>query len=606
MFLRCSKRRKDGKAHLYWSVVENRRLSDQRVVQRHVLYLGELNGVQESSWRKTVELFGQDEDAPRQVALFPEEHAPAQVGVEEFPVVRVRLAQMALRRPRQWGAGGLGCQLWEQLGLGEFWRDQLTPGREGTRWDQVLQTLVLYRLIDPGSEWRLHRHWFDHTAIADLLGGDFALAEIHRLYACHDHLVAHNQALFDHLTARWRDLFDAQFEVLLYDLTSTYFESDPPVDPADPRRFGYSRDKRGDCVQVVIALIVTPEGFPLAYEVLPGNTTDKTTLQDFLAKIEKQYGKAQRIWVMDRGIPTEETLEQMRASDPPISYLVGTPKGKLAGLEAALATRDWQQARPRVRVKLLPQAGETYVLVQSQDRIAKERAMRRRRLRAYLDRLAEIKARQRPLRRDALHQALGAAKKDAGRDARFVQVDVQLRGEGQAQRATLSWQLDRKTLRTAWRREGRYLLRTNLTETDPAKLWEFYLQLTEVEQAFKELKGDLALRPIHHQLEPRIAAHVFVSFRAYCLQVTLKARLKRTASGLTPRAVLEKFAAVQMIDVHLPTTDGREIVMARHTQPEKDLQLLLDQLKLTLPEQGPPKIQTAPPPPEPGAKSPHL
>lgn len=591
MFLRCSKRRKDGKEHLYWSVVENRRLPDQRVVQRHVLYLGELNGVQESSWRKTVELFGQDAAAPRQVALFPEEHAPAFVGVEEFPVVRVRLAQMALRRPRQWGACWLGCQLWEQLGLGEFWRDKLTPGREGTRWDQVLQTLVLYRLIDPGSEWRLHRHWFEHTAIADLLGGDFALAEIHRLYECHDKLVAHKAALFDHLTARWRDLFDAQFEVLLYDLTSTYFESDPPVDPADPRRFGYSRDKRSDCVQVVIALIVTPEGFPLAYEMLPGNTTDKTTLQDFLAKIEKQYGRAERIWVMDRGIPTEETLGQMRASDPPVSYLVGTPKGKLTALEAELATRDWQQARPSVRVKLLPQTGETYVLVQSQDRIAKERAMRRRRLRAYLDRLAEIKARKRPLRRDALHQALGAAKKEAGRDARLVQVDVQLHGEGKVQRATLSWKLDRPTLRTAWRREGRYLLRTNLTETDPAKLWEFYLQLTEVEQAFKELKGDLALRPIHHQLEGRIEAHLFVSFLAYCLQVTLKARLRRTASGLTPRAVLEKFAAVQMIDVHLPTTDGREIVMARHTQPEKDLQLLLDQLKLELPAQGPPKIQ---------------
>ena len=602
MFLRCSKRRKDGKEHLYWSVVENRRLPDQRIVQRHVLYLGELNGVQESSWRKTVELFGQDEDAPRQVALFPEEHAPAQVGVEEFPIVRVRLSQMALRRPRQWGACWLGCELWEQLGLGEFWRDKLTASREGTRWDQVLQTLVLYRLIDPGSEWRLHRHWFDHTALADLLGGDFALAEIHRLYECHDKLVAHKAALFDHLTARWRDLFAAKFEVLLYDLTSTYFESDPPVDPADPRRFGYSRDKRSDCVQVVIALIVTPEGFPLAYEMLPGNTTDKTTLKDFLAKIEKQYGKAQRIWVMDRGIPTEETLEQMRSSDPPVSYLVGTPKGKLTALEADLATREWQQARPSVRVKLLPQTGETYVLVQSQDRIAKERAMRRRRLRAYLDRLAEIKARKRPLKRDALHQVLGAARKDAGRDARFVQVDVQLHGEGKTQRATLSWKLDRKTLRTAWRREGRYLLRTNLTETDPAKLWEFYLQLTEVEQAFKELKGDLALRPIHHQLAGRIEAHIFVSFLAYCLQVTLKARLRRTANGLTPRTVLEKFAALQMIDVHLPTTDGREIVMARYTQPEKDLQLLLDQLKLELPEQGPPKIQAQRPAPEPVAK----
>jgi len=596
MFLRCSTRRKDGKEHLYWSVVENRRVCGDRIVQRHVLYLGELNGRQESSWRKTVELFGQDDEAPQQVALFPEEYAPDTLGTDELPIVRIRLSQMSLRRPRQWGACWLGCELWRQLGLDAFWEEHLPAAREGTRWDQVLQTLVLYRLIDPGAEWRLHRHWFDHTAIADLLGGDFSLAEIHRLYECHDKILKHKRALFEHLTGRWRDLFDAQYEVLLYDLTSTYFESDPPENPADMRRFGYSRDKRSDCVQVLIALIVTPEGFPLAYEVLPGNTTDKTTLKDFLGKIEDQYGKAQRIWVMDRGIPTEETLQLMRQSEPPVSYLVGTPKGKLTTLEAALIKREWKQARPSVRVKLLDEEGETYVLAESQDRIAKERSMRRRRLRAYIDRLADIKARKRPLKRDALHQAIGAAKKDAGRDARFVKTDVQLHGAGDKQSATISWRLDRQALRIAWRREGRYLLRTNLRENDPAKLWEFYLQLTEVEQAFKELKGDLAIRPIHHQLERRIESHIFIAFLAYCLQVTLKARLKQSASGLTPRAVLEKFATVQMLDVHLPTTDGREIIMARYTQPEKDLQLLLDQLKLSLPEQPPPKITSSPSP----------
>lgn len=595
MFLRCSKRRKDGKEHLYWSVVENRRISGDRIVQRHVLYLGELNGRQEASWRKTVEVFGQDDGAPQQVMLFAEEHAPqAATGVDELPIVRIRLHEMALRRPRQWGACWLGCELWRLLGLDSFWYERLPASREGTRWDLVLQTLVLYRLIDPGAEWRLHRHWFDHTAITDLLSGDFALAEIHRLYQCHDRILEHKRDLFAHLTQRWRDLFNARYEVLLYDLTSTYFESDPPANPADMRRFGYSRDKRGDCVQVVIALIVTPEGFPLAYEVLPGNTTDKTTLTDFLAKIEDHYGKAQRIWVMDRGIPTEETLQLMRQSEPPVSYLVGTPKGKLSMLEADLLKQPWRQARPSVRVKLLPKEGETYVLAQSQDRIAKERSMRQRRLRAYLDRIADIQARKRPLKRDALHQILGAAKKDAGRDARFVKINVQLHGKGEKQTATLTRQLDRSALRIAWRREGRYLLRTNLTETDPAKLWEFYLQLTEVQQAFKELKGDLALRPIHHQLEHRIESHIFISFLAYCLQVTLKARLKGSASGLTPRAVLEKFATVQMLDVHLPTSDGREIIMARYTQPEKDLQLLLDQLKMTLPTQPPPKITALP------------
>ena len=594
MFLRCSKRLKDGKEHLYWSVVENRRVHGDRIVQRHVLYLGELNGIQEASWRKSVEIFGQDDGAPQQAFLFPEAHAPVEAAGSDIPIVRIKLDAMSLRRPRQWGACWLGCELWRQLGLDAFWREHLPPSREGTRWDWVLQMLVLYRLIDPGSEWRLHRHWFDQTAVADLLGGDFSLAEQHRLYECHDKLLEHKRALFDHLTARWQTLFDAKYEVLLYDLTSTYFESVPPEEPTGLRRFGYSRDKRSDCVQVVIALIVTPEGFPLAYEVMPGNTTDKSTLKDFLAKIEEQYGKAERIWVMDRGIPTEEVLEQMRQSTPPVRYLVGTPKGKLTALEKALLECPWQQARPGVRVKLLPQDGETYVLAESADRIMKERSMRRRRLRRYLDALKKITERKKPLKRDELHQAIGAAKQAAGRDARHVLIDIQYKGRGKKQTATLSHRFERDKLRQAWRREGRYLLRSNMADTDPARLWQFYLQLTEVEQAFKELKNDLAVRPVHHQLDERIEAHIFISFLAYALQVTLKARLKRCASGLTPRSALEKFATMQMLDVHLPTTDGREVVLTRHTHPEKEMQLLLDQLKLTLPEQPPPRIKQQP------------
>ena len=592
MFLRCKKRRKDGKEHLYWSVVENRRITGQRVLQRQVLYLGELNGRQESPWRKTVELFGEDSSRPTQVALFDENHLPTVSVEEEVPIVAIRLSHMRLSRPRQWGACWLGCELWQQLGFDLFWREKLPAGRQGARWDQILQVLTLYRLIAPGSEWRLHRHWFDQSALADLLGGDFGLVEIHRLYECHDKLLEHKKAVFEHLTERWRMLFSAKYEVLLYDLTSTYFESPPPEDPEDMRRFGYSRDKRSDCVQVVIALIVTPEGFPMAYEVLPGNTADKTTLGDFLQKIQAQYGKTERVWVMDRGIPTEEILAQMRQSDPPVSYLVGTPKGRLGQIEEPLLNQSWRMARSSVRVKLLPLEGETYVLAESKERICKERSMRQRRLRKYLQTLEEIRSRKKPLKRDQLHQALGGAKKEAGRDARHVKVCVTLNGEGENQTATLSYKLNRATLRVARRREGRYLLRTNITDADPARLWEFYLQLNEVEQAFKELKGELALRPIYHQLESRIQAHIFVSFLAYCLQVTLKARLRRCAGGLTPRAVLEKFAAIQMLDVHLPTTDGREIVLSRYTQPEREVCLLLDQLNLTLPEQAPPKIHS--------------
>jgi hypothetical protein len=331
MFLRCTKRRKNGKDHRYWSIVENTRGAGGAVVQRHVLYLGEINDRQESAWQRSIEVFPDGESRPRTVALFPDDRAlEAEAGAE---IVRVKLAEMALRRPRQWGACWLACHLYQELGLDRFWAERLPASRKGTRWDLVLQTLVAYRLIDPGSEWRLHREWFERSAMSDLLNADFsALAEQHKLYACHDLLLAHKAALFDHLTQRWRDLFNAKFDVLLYDLTSSYFESNPPFPEGDKRKFGYSRDKRSDSVQVVIALIVTPEGFPLAYEVMPGNTSDKTTLKDFLAKIEKQYGKAQRIWVMDRGIPTEDILKQMRESDPPVLYLVGTPKRRLTQL----------------------------------------------------------------------------------------------------------------------------------------------------------------------------------------------------------------------------------------------------------------------------------
>jgi len=591
MFLRCKKRYKDGKEHLYWSIVENRRVSGGRVLQRHVLYLGELNGRQEASWQKTIELISQEGDsAPQQVSLFPEEHLPLDSDQREIPAIGIRLTGMRLLKPRQWGACWLGCHLWEQLGLDDFWAKHLPIGRQGARWSDILKMIAIYRLVSPGSEWRLHRHWFEHSAMADLLGGDFSLAEIHRLYECHDKLLEHKTALFTHLTERWKTLFDAQFEVLLYDLTSTYFESDPPFPEDDKRKFGYSRDKRSDCVQVVIALIVTTDGFPMAYEVLAGNTSDKTTLRDFLEKIKTQYGKADRIWIMDRGIPTEEVLEEMRQSDPPVSYLVGTPKGRLTALEKDLLDCPWKNVRPSVQVKLLSKDGETYVLAESQDRIAKERSMRRRRLRKFLKSLADLRARKTPLKRDEFYQALGAAKKEAGRDARHVRVDVLIHGTGKKQTVTFTYCIDRKKLRVARQREGRYLLRSNLNRNEPDKLWEYYLQLTEIEQAFKELKGDLAIRPIHHQLQHRIESHIFISFLAYCLQVTLKARLKSLARGLSPRSVLEKFAAVQMLDVHLPTTDGREVVLTRYTQPENDLQLLLQQLRITLPEQAPPKI----------------
>jgi len=583
MFLRATTRKKDGKEHRYFSVVENRRVSGGRVLQRHVLYLGEINSSQELAWRRSIEVLDEGTRAARPLALFPEDRCEGVVADES--IVRLKLAQLRLERPRQWGACWLALKLWQQLGLDEFWSARLAPSRKGTRFDQVLWMLVAYRLLSPGAEWRLHRHWFEHSALGDLLGADAALADIHTLYACHDRLLEHKEALFDHLVGCWRDLFNVNFDVLLYDLTSTYFESDRPADDEDKRRYGYSRDHRPDCVQVVIALVVSPEGFPLAYEVLAGNTRDCTTLKDFLARIERQYGKARRVWCMDRGIPTEEVLAQMRAADPPVHYLVGTPKGRLSRLEQALLDQPWHAARPGVQVKLLAQDDELYVFAESRDRIAKERAMRRRQLKWLWARLKKLSTMR--LARDALLMKLGAAKTKTPAAWRLIEIEVAERG------ANFTYRLDRNKLRQVRRREGRYLLRTNLTESEPAKLWQFYLQLVEVEAAFKTLKGDLAIRPIFHQEERRIEAHIFIAFLAYCLHVTLGQQLKALAPGLTPRAVLEKFAAVQMIDVYVPTTDGRELSLTRYTQPEPELKLLLDKLKLSLPAQAPPKISAA-------------
>jgi transposase len=375
--------------------------------------------------------------------------------------------------------------------------------------------------------------------------------------------------------------------VLLYDLTSTYFEADPPFAEGDKRRFGYSRDHRPDCVQIVIALVVTPEGLPLAYEVLPGNTSDKTTLRGFLERIERQYGKARRVWLMDRGVPTEEILAEMRAADPPVFYLVGTPKGRLTRLQKHLVDKPWQEARPGVQVRLLAQDGELYVFAQSLDRIARERAMRRRQLKRLWARLKQLSTMS--LTREELLMKLGAARTQFRKGWRLVVVEVAV------DKAAFSYRLDRTKLRQARSREGRYLLRTNLAEEDPAELWGLYLLLVMIEEAFKTLKGDLAIRLIFHQLEARIEAHVFIAFLAYCLYITLGRRLHALAPGLTPRSVLEKFAAVQMIDVHLPTTDGRELLLTRYTEPEPELKLLLNKLKLELPAQPPPKITLAEP-----------
>jgi transposase len=586
-FLHAHHRFKDGKDHCYWSIAEKVRTPRGDWVQRPILYLGEINNSQKAAWIKTIEVFDTERQAFAQMALFA---APGEVSAPLAETVQVRLSEFSLHRPRQWGACWVGCRLWQQLLLDGFWTERLAASRQGTDWKTLLQVLTIYRLIDPGSEWRLHRQWWASTALDELLGLHLPVLDKDSLYRTLDKLLVHRPALFQHLRQRWEDLFGVQFDVLLYDLTSTYFESDPPFPEGDKRRFGYSRDKRPDCVQVIVALVVTPEGYPLAYEVLPGNTSDKTTLRAFLEKIEQLYGKARRVWVMDRGIPTEAALEAMRASAPPIQYLVGTPKGRLTKLEKALLNLSWQQARPQVRVKLLPQDQELYVFIESQDRLEKERGIRLRKLRELIQRLQGLQHRKQKLTRDELLLAVGQAKEQAGRV--FNLVEIHWPEDPQADARTFTFKLRRAQYRIWRRREGRYLLRTNLRETDPKVLWEYYLQLVEVEGAFKCLKDDLAVRPIFHQNESRVEAHIFVAFLAYCLSVTLRGHLRKLASGLTSRAVLDQFAAIQMVDAHFPTSDGRELVFRRYTQPAKDQKILLARLGWELPEQPPPRISS--------------
>ena len=583
MHLKVHRRNKDGKEHRYFSIVESRRVSRQRVVHRTVVYLGEINDTQQAAWRKTLEVFDERHQQFATLSLFPDDR---KIAADDVDALQVKLGEMQLERPRAFGGCWLGCELWRQLKLDEFWRARLPEGREEVPWEKVLRLLVVNRLLEPGSEFRVHRQWFDQTAMAELLGTDFAVAAKDRLYRCLDRLLEHKQELFQHLRQRWQDLFTTQFEVLFYDLTSTYFEGE--AEEIEKAKRGYSRDHRPDCLQVIIALVITPEGFPLAYEVMDGNTSDRTTLRGFLDHIEKAYGKARRVWVMDRGIPTEALLAEMRDPARQVFYLVGTPKGRVHQHEKKWLDLPWQQVRESVQVKLYEHEGELYVLAKSEGRQAKENAIRRKRL-ARLLRKLRVMRKSLP-KRDQLLLRIGAAKKEAGRAFGFVTIRVP-KADEEVTRQTFTFATNKKKLRQAEQRDGHYLLRSNLTGEDPGVLWERYIQLTQIEAAFKTMKSDLGLRPIYHQLGHRVEAHILVAFLAYCLLVTLKNRLQALAPGLTPRAVLETLAPMQMLDVTFPTTDGRRLVMPRYTQPTPEQKLLLHKLQLSLPDQPPPRIQ---------------
>ena len=590
MFLRCHPRKKNGKLHRYWSGVESRRLANGQSAQRQVLYLGEINDSQEAAWRKSITVFDEDKDQSSQACLFP---ADRPIPADEVNALSLVMSEMRLLRPRSFGDCWLGCLLWRELNLDRFWRDRLGDERGGVPWERVLQLLAINRLCQPGSEFFVHRQWFVNCAMDELLDCDFAVAEKDRLYRCLDRVLAHKEALCQHLVEQWKTLFDARFDILLYDLTSTYFEGRCERNPK--AKHGYSRDGRGDCRQVVIALVVTTDGLPLAYEVLSGNTADKTTLAMFLEKIQSMYGRARRVWVMDRGIPTEATLKKMREDE--VAYLVGTPKTLLSKLEKKLIGKPWESVHEGMSVKLLEQDQELYVQARSGDRRKKENAMRRRKLKKLVHGLNRLKRRKK-IKRDYLLERLAVLRKEAGRIASFVQIRKPAPGEA-VNRTTFTAKLDKAAWKAALDRDGCYVLRAHVPweqwpagmEKQASVLWEWYMQLVRVEESFKTLKSDLNLRPIHHQLEKRVEAHILVAFLGYCLTATLRMKLSQAAPGLTPRAALRSMSAIRMVEVHVPTTDGRVLVMPRYTEPEAQQKMVLETLKLELPPQPPPRIR---------------
>jgi transposase len=575
MFLRPHHRDKDGKRHTYWSLVETIRTLDGPR-QRTLCHLGELNGSAQGRWLKTIEVFNEAGDR-HQLKLFPADVAPPP---DDAEVAQVLVQRVRVERMRQLGPCLLGLTLWRQLQLDEFFETRVDQAPADVPWSRVAALLAINRLCAPGSELAIEERWYPTTALDDLLHLPDGTINDSRLYRTLDHLLPHKTALERHLTTRYGELFAAEFDVLLYDLTSSYVEGAAPKDPMLQR--GYSRDHRGDCKQVVLALIVNVDGFPLSYETFDGDRTDVTTLDTVMRMVERKYGQARRVWVFDRGIVSEANLAALRRRGG--QYLVGTPRTKLRTVERALLEGSWSQVREDVEAQLVPMPGgtETYVLCRSTARREKERAIRRRfstRLEDSLRRLEHRVATGRLKDRPKIERALGRLQARYPMVADLYEMGVR----EEPGRLRLAWRLIEE--RRAWRdaREGAYLLRTNLEGQTAEELWAKYIQLTEAEAAFRALKSELAIRPLFHQLERRVKAHLLVAFLGYALWVTLKHLLHRRGTGLTPARALAQLAALQSADIILPTTDGREIRLRRVATPTPEQQRLLDQLDVTIP-----------------------
>ena len=578
MFLRSHRRLKDGKPHAYWSLVETVRTpSGPR--QRTLCYLGELNGSAQSRWLKSIEVFNEQGES-RQLKLFPSDVAPTE---EDGQVARVLIDRVRMERTRRFGECFLGLELWRRLQLDQFFESALDrpEGEAEVPWSRVAALLAINRLCDPGSELAVEQRWFPATALDDLLGIEPAKVNDTRLYRCLDRLLPHKTKLEQHLKQRYGELFEAEFDVLLYDLTSSYVEGAAERNPM--MRRGYSRDHRPDCKQLVIALIVNVEGFPLSYETFDGNRADVTSLESVVRMVERKYGRARRVWVFDRGIVSEDNLRMLRKHDG--QYLVGTPRSNLKQFERELLAEGWEQVRKDVEVKLVsaPAGDETYILCRSTARQEKEKAIRSRfsqSMEKALSALAKRVAQGKLCDRNKIERRVGAIQARHPQVADLYELEV-IEHEGHLQ---LNWELRKHRRDWQQAREGAYLLRTNLSATDPEHLWKSYIQLTEAEAAFRALKSELAVRPIFHQVEHRTKAHVLVAFLGYAMWVTLKHLLKAKALPLSPARALATAATLHSADIVLPTTDGREIRLRRVTTPTAEQQALFEQLGMTLPQ----------------------
>ena len=574
MYLRHTTRRKDGKVHTYWRLVRSVRVG-RKVVQQTVAQLGELDAAGRAQAQALARAIT---GAREQPDLFePSEAAEA---------IPVQLKRIRVERGRTFGDVWLGWTLWRALRLDEWLARLLPEGREAVPWSTMAAVLVLARLCEPSSELHIAEDWYRRTALDDLLALPAALVNDDRLYRALDKLLPHKRALEQHLVARLGALFALDYDLLLYDVTSTYFEGLAARNPLAQR--GHSRDHRPDCKQVCVALVVTREGMPLGYEIFAGNRTDVTTVEEIVETMETRYGLAQRIWVMNRGMTSEDNLTWLREGGR--RYLVGTPKSELRKWARQIAdAQDWQAVRDGVEAKQCtgPDGAETFVLIRSVERREKERAMHARFSRRIEDGLARLGRRLQRARRalDArrlerqLGRLLALNTRAAGRYLIELVPDATVPAG-----VRLEW-----TARPEWDdwarwSEGCYVLRTNIPDWSPEDLWRTYIQLTEAEAAFRIHKSDLSLRPIWHQKEHRVKAHILVCFLAYVLWKTLEQWQHRAGLGHSLRTILEELRRIQSTDVVLPTEDGRELRLRCVVRPDAAQAALLDRLGLELPE----------------------